>query len=321
MALTMPGIPPPPTPDQFEQVAKVIDPNARVVSTQKLAGGISSRMDGLEYESLGTVARKVVTRQYWESKNPEDDDRLFGESAVLRALSANGVPAPEVVVDLEVASEIFGRPAIVISYLEGIPNLATHDPDNWARQLAAALARIHSTPVAPQLMTVVGSAHNEITKWMTQIEPSDHFKKHALGIELWNAMRRLWPSVDTSETHLLHGDFWPGNTVWDGETLLAIVDWEWPALGEPMYDVGYFLTDAVYFGIDIEDTFLEAYEHASGNQIEDLLFWKMAATARAMPDIGPWARGYSELGILTMTADEIQRAHAECVQGLLDEAR
>ena len=315
----MPGIPPAPTPDQFEQVVKAINPNARVVSTCRLAGGISSRMDVLEYDSLGTSARKVVTRQYWEFKKPEDDNRLFGESAVLRALGANGVPAPEVVIDLEAASKIFGRSAIVISYLEGTPNLAPDDPSNWAVQLATALARIHSTPVTPQLIIKIESAHTDITKWMTQIEPSDRFKKHPLGIELWNAMRQLWPSVDTSATHLLHGDFWPGNTIWDGETLLAIVDWEGPAVGEPMLDVGYFLTDAVYFGIEIEDTFLEGYEKASGNQIEDLLFWKMAAAARAMPDVGPWAKGYSELGIRTMTADEIRRAHAECVQELLDE--
>ena len=278
-------------------------------------------MDVLEYESPGTIARKVVTRQYWELKNPDEDNRKFGESAVLGALRANGVPAPDVVLDVEAASEIFGRGAIVISYLEGIPNLVPDDPDDWARQLATALARVHSTPVTPQLMTVVDSAHEDITKWMTQTEPSDRFKKHALGIELWNAMRLLWPSVDTSAKHLLHGDFWPGNTVWDGETLLAIVDWEGPAFGEPMLDLGYFLTDAEYFGIDIEDAFIETYEKGSGNQIKDLLFWKMAAAARAMPDVGPWAQGYSELGIRTMTADEIRRAHAECVQGLLNEAR
>ena len=313
MALTMPGIPPKPTPDQFEQVAKAINPSARVVSTRKLDGGISSRMNVLEYQPPGSIARKIVTRQYWEFSNPEEDNHLFGESAVLRALIENGVPAPDVVIDLEAASKIFGRPAIVISYLEGAPNPAPHDPDNWARQLATALAQIHSTTVTPQLMTVVGSADNEITKWMTQTEPSDRFKKHALSIELRNVMRRLWPSVDTSATHLLHGDFWPGNTIWDGETLLAIVDWEGPALGEPMLDVGYFLTDAVYFGIDIEDTFLEVYAQASENPIKDLLFWKMAATARAMPDVGPWAKGYSQLGIRTMAADKIRRAHAGCV--------
>ena len=135
MALTMPEIPPTPTPDQFEQVAKAIDPSAHVVSTRKLDGGISSRMNVLEYQSPGSIARKIVTRQYWEFSNPEEDNRLFGESAILRALIENGVPAPDVVIDLEAASKIFGRPAIVISYLEGAPNPAPHDPDNWARQL------------------------------------------------------------------------------------------------------------------------------------------------------------------------------------------
>jgi hypothetical protein len=56
-------------------------------------------------------------------------------------------------------------------------------------------------------------------------------------------------------------------------------------------------------------------------QIKDLLFWKIAATLQAMPDVGPWTKGYSELEIRTMTADEIRRAYADCVRGLLAEAR
>ena len=45
----------------------------------------------------------------------------------------------------------------------------------------------------------------------------------------------------------------------------------------------------------------------------------MAAAARAMPDPGPWAQGYSELGIRKMDADKIRRAHSRFVEGVLDE--
>ena len=130
-------------------------------------------------------------------------------------------------------------------------------------------------------------------------------------------MRQLWPGVDTSASCLIHADFWPGNTLWKAGQLLAIVDWEWPALGEPTIDVAYVLSDSAYFGMDIEETFIETYEQASGRPVQDLLFWKMMAAAIPMPDVGHWAQGYAELGIRKMNSDEIRRAHSEYIQKLL----
>jgi aminoglycoside phosphotransferase (APT) family kinase protein len=313
------GIPPAPTTEQFEQVARVIDPAAQVVSTRKLSGGISCRMDVVEVQLANGTITPVITRQYWEFEDPAKDDRLFGESAVLDALTAHNMLAPKVVVSKQDASKIFGRHAIVISYLDGVPNLTPEDPCDWANQLASSIAKVHSTPISPAVRSVLEPAHASIAKWMEAQEPSERFAKHSLGPQLWSAMRKMWPTVDTSGEYLVHGDYWPGNTVWNGETLLAIVDWEGPALGEPMLDIGYFLSDAAYFGIDVETTFLETYERASGNPIKDLLFWKMAAAARAMPDVGPWTQGYAELGIRTMTAGDIRKAHADFVRDLLNQ--
>jgi aminoglycoside phosphotransferase (APT) family kinase protein len=314
----MPGIPPEPTESQLAAVAKAIDPGARVVSTLKLVGGISCRMDVVEIQLTDDTIRKVVTRQYWELDTSEVNNRTHTESAVMYAVTANSVPAPEAVIDEKAASKIFGRRAIVISYLESTPNLAPADPHDWARQLAAAIARVHSTPLSKSLKPTLDSLHQSIARWMTSDEPPERFTRHPLGTELWHAMREIWPGIDTSAEYLLHGDYWPGNTVWNGEELLAIVDWQNAGIGEPACDVGYFLADAGYFGLDIEEAFLEAYKQASDRPIQDLHFWKMVAAARAMPDVGPWAQGYSELGIRKMTADEIRRGHSDYVRSLLD---
>ncbi|MCZ6539124.1 MAG: phosphotransferase [Chloroflexi bacterium] len=315
----MPGIPPAPTQSQFEQIAKAIDPNASVISTRKLVGGISCRMDVLEICLPDTTTQKVVTRQYWESRGPQSRPPPRGESAVLRTLTANQIPAPRVIVTEDQASEIFGRPAIVISYLEGVPDLAPTDLQDWASQLARAIAKVHAIEVPDELKSVPRSHIDSVTKWMGAPEPPEKFVKHESGVELWHAMRGLWPGVDTSASQLIHTDFWPGNTLWKNGKLLAIVDWEWPALGEPIGDVAYFLSDAAYAGFDIEKTFLDTYEQASGRPVHDLLFWKMMATAIPMPDIGGWAQGYAELGIRTVCPDDIRHAHSEYVQNLLAE--
>ena len=313
----MPGIPPSPTKKQFDQIARTIDPNATVISTRKLVGGIACRMDVLEFRLGDGATRKVVTRQYWERKDPENDQRPVGESSILRALADNQVPAPEAVMGEEVASEIFGRPGLVISYIDGIPDLAPAGLQDWASQLAVAIAKVHAIDVPDELKTVPRSHIKSITKWMTASAPPERFKKHRLGVELWNAMRELWPDVDSSGSQIIHTGFWPGNTLWKDGKLLAIIDWEWPALGEPMFDVAYFLADAAYAGFDIEKTFIETYERTSGKLVHDLLFWKMMAAAMPMPDIGGWAQGYAELGIRKMDADEIRRAHATYITSLL----
>ncbi len=312
----MPGIPPAPTDSQFELIARTIDPNARVVSTRKMAGGISSRMDVVELGTVPGGTRKVIVRQYYEEQELPGVLKQRVEPATLRTLAANNVPAPELVIGEE-TGEILGRPAIVISYLEGGPGLAPADPQDWANQLARAIAQVHTAEVPDELRAILRPAHESVQKWLDAPEPPERFAKHELGPELWDAMRQLWPNVDTSACNLVHGDFWPGNTLWIDEKLLAIVDWEGPLLGEPMLDIGYFLSDAVYFGMEVEQTFLQTWELASGRPVQDLLFWKMAAAARAMPDPGPWAQGYAELGIRKMTANEIRRAHSNFVRSLL----
>jgi aminoglycoside phosphotransferase (APT) family kinase protein len=312
-------IPPAPTPAQFEQVALAIDPKARVVSTHKLLGGLGCRMDVLELLLGDGSTQRVVTRQYWVKDNPSTDKRPIGESKILTALKGNGVPAPEPILDEDTASEIFGRPGLVISYINGMPNLGPANPQDWARQLARAMAKIHTTVVPSELEKLPQAHLPSLEKWMNADEPPKRFARHELGVELWHAMRSLWPDVDTSARQIVHSDFWPGNTLWRAEQLLAVVDWEWPSLGVPSDDVGYFLSDAVYAGFDIEETFIKTYEEASGKPVTDLLFWKMLAAAMPLPDAGPWAKGYKELGLRHMNADEIRQAHSKHITNLLAE--
>ena len=261
--------------------------------------------------------RKVIVRQYYERDKPSDDRQTRFESVTLQVLAANHVPAPELVIGDEEASKILGRPAIVISYFDGAPDLAPVDPRGWARQLATVIARVHAIAVPNELKHMPRSWLRNITDWMDAPEPPERFAKHDLGPDLWDAILQLWPDVDISASNLIHTDFWPGNTLWEDGKLRAIVDWEWPSLGEPTLDVAYVLSDSAYFGLDVDETFIETYEQVSGRPVQDLLFWKIMAAATAMPDPGPWAQGYADLGFDGMTADEIRRTHSNYVRNLL----
>ncbi len=314
-------IPPAPTPDQFDQIAKAIDPKAKVISTSKLLGGLGCHMDVLDMLLADGTPLKVVTRQYWVKNDPENDQRPSGESAILKALAANDVPVPLPLPILRenAASKIFGRPGLVISYIDGTPSFAPLDLQYWARQLGSALAKIHSAAVPDELKSIPRSHINSLNKWMSSDEPTERFAKHELGPDLWKAMKSLWPNVDTSTHQIIHSDFGPGNTLWKDEMLLAVVDWEWPSLGVPSDDVGYFLADAAYAGLNVEETFINAYEKAAGKPVQDLLFWKMMAAAIPLPNVGPGARGYNGQGMRMLTVYDFRRAHSNYVKNLLTE--
>ena len=311
----MPGIPPALTPEQFEQVANAIDPNAKVISTHKLVGGLACRMDVLKLELGRRDSYEVVTRQYFS----EAGNHVPRESFVLRALSANNIPAPKLVLDEEVTGRIFDRPGIVISHLDGSPNLEPLDPSDWARQVAAAMADLHSVTVPEELESVSKWRIGLLTGWMTAREIPENFTGHELGPEIWHAMKAIWPSVDTSSSQLVHCDLWPGNILWKDEKLVAIVDWEWPARGAPTDDVAFFIACSSYLGLDIEDTFIKAYEEIADKPVQDLLFWKMMATVWVMPDVGFLTKGFAQLGVKNVTPEDARNAHSGYIQKLLNE--
>jgi aminoglycoside phosphotransferase (APT) family kinase protein len=47
-----------------------------------------------------------------------------------------------------------------------------------------------------------------------------------------SVLEKAWPFPQRNASVLLHGDFWPGNTLWKDGQLVAIIDWEDAASGD-----------------------------------------------------------------------------------------
>lgn len=59
---------------------------------------------------------------------------------------------------------------------------------------------------------------------------------------------------------LLHGDFWPGNVMWRGKTIAAILDWEDAAVGDALSDLACARVElACAAGVDAAEMFTAAY--------------------------------------------------------------
>ena len=117
---------------------------------------------------------------------------------------------------------------------------------------------------------------------------------------------------------LCHGDYYSGNTVWDGATLTGVVDWPCAASGPPGFDVGwcrldlYLLYDQAVAGI-----FLDAYEAARGAAPPGRLLSDLWAVARSEQIVETWVPNYSDLGRGDLTARRLRDRHTAWTKHLL----
>jgi len=312
---------PKPTPERFVLIARAIDSSAEIVSTRRLAGGISCRMDVLEFSSSDKNGRKgktreVVVRQYGPWHVNDDPHPGAIEATVLELLGKNDVAAPSLILDRK-ATKIMGTRTIVTSFIDGKPSLVPQDLFNWSEQLVAAISKVHGISLTPKVRKLLPSLYSGLERQFARSEPSDAIAHHPLGNDLWEACKDLWPSVSKTEDHLVHADYWPGNTLWKGDKLIAIVDWEEPRLGEPTWDIAVIVQDAACFGMDIEEPVLSQYRRISGRTLKDYEFWRMVIAMLGMPDPGVWVEGYRALGGIAFTARNIRENHTASVEKIL----
>jgi aminoglycoside phosphotransferase (APT) family kinase protein len=118
-------------------------------------------------------------------------------------------------------------------------------------------------------------------------------------------MRRWRPRIDASPRALVHGDYWPGNTLWRYGRLTGVVDFEQVGAGNPAQDVATCRQDLTFlFGPHAAEGFVRAYEAASGRQIDDLCFWDLQAAAWSLPEVEQWVVGYHDLGRTDVTNEQ-----------------
>ncbi|MFQ5623239.1 MAG: phosphotransferase [Paracoccaceae bacterium] len=129
-----------------------------------------------------------------------------------------------------------GRPLLVYRHVAG-PRGCTD-----AAQAAALLRRLHGTPAPPPALRRAASD-----------APALLAAGHAI-LDLCpgrdaNRLRRLAPRISADDAApppacLIHGDVTPGNLV-RGPDGLRLIDWQCPAIGDPVEDVALFLSPAM----------------------------------------------------------------------------
>jgi Ser/Thr protein kinase RdoA (MazF antagonist) len=85
----------------------------------------------------------------------------------------------------------------------------------------------------------------------------------------------------------VHGDLWQGNTLWEGDTLTGVVDWDCAGSGAAGIDLGSLRCDAwMAAGPQAAAAVLAGYEEAAGRPADDVAYWDVAAALCTPPTIG-----------------------------------
>jgi aminoglycoside phosphotransferase (APT) family kinase protein len=171
------------------------------------------------------------------------------------------------------------------------------------RQLAEALAAIHGvTPETHDLSHlppggVERRAGERVTAGLDQ-----ELRDDPLAVAAFDALAGALPRMAWLRPVLIHGDFWPGNTVWSRDRLSGVVDWPGAAVGDPRTDVSQCRLDlSLMYGAPAADAFLREYGAATGSRLGHLWVVDLHQALSCLRWLRHWVAGYRDLGLAGAT--------------------
>ena len=243
---------------------------------------------------------------------PYDVGRQF---AVMRALAGTAVPAPTVLW-YEPDAAAIGAPFYLMERVRGetLPLFWYGSQTPRLAAAARALATIHAVDwraagLSFLLPEGAGGAglrsplECEMPQWRARAEHlgvGGHPQLVALG-------QYLAEHEPTDARHaFLHGDPNPGNYLIEGDEVVAVVDWELAAIGDPRSDLGFYAALLTVFGGmpgDDGTTLLStAYETATGRTLGDLAYYEALGLYKMMVVLAGWSGRSAGMGFFGMEA-------------------
>ena len=245
---------------------------------------------------------------------PEQDRGSYAtEVAALELLRRQGPPVPRLLGADLAGAAVPGTVAVLTSRVPGTSRSAAEPSPERLRALGAAAAAVHAVPVPvavdlpPRDRPIAG------------VDFAALRRAAPVGPLLAEAEAALRTPPPRTEPVFLHGDLWHGNTLWDGDRLTGLIDWDCAGVGHPGVDVGSLRCDAVLCTgrQEAADEVLAGY-----GPVPDVARFDVVAALATPPDMG-WfvgalhGQGRTDLGRETLLArrDAFLRAALDRLTG------
>ncbi len=271
----------------FEQIARRLDPHSRLLRAWNLHGGVSAQVTALEVERADGQVIKLIVRQHGAGDLSQNPDVAAVEFRLLQLLHAAGLAVPHPYL-LDTSGAIFPTPYIVVEYIEGTTECAPASVADRIVQLAVHLSRLHTLDASTLDVSFLPRQEHRYTT-MLHDRPAT---LDASGDEarIRDALRAVWPFPQRNRSVVLHGDYWPGNILWRDEQIVAIIDWEDAAVGDPLADLSNSRLEILWaFGVEAMQRFAQEYQALTDLDDTNLPYWDLCAAVRPLAKIGEWA--------------------------------
>jgi aminoglycoside phosphotransferase (APT) family kinase protein len=288
---------------RYQRVIRKLEPDGKVLRCSDLQGGVSAQATLVEFGVPDRAPEKVVVRRFGEADLRRNPDLAYDQFSLMLSLRRAGlaVPIPYL---LDASGEIFAAPYLVLEYIEGSTELAPSEVESGINQLAEYLAEIHKIPGTdravsrlPKFEDICAAELRRPKAYSSDSSPKGAWDRasedpakgstedFADGERIREILLAVMPLPQRNSPALLHGDYWPGNVVWQGGRIAAVIDWEDAAVGDPLADVSNARLEILWaFGPDCMDDFTRHY-HTSRPQTDftGLPYWDLYAAFRLAP--------------------------------------
>lgn len=216
------------------------------VDVRLIAGGHSN----LTYLVKDRGGRRFVLRRPPRGRLVGTAHDMRREFRIIDALGLTDVAVPAVV-GYDEDHAITAAPFFVMEYVGGstisdrsaAAVMPAASKRRVAPEMAASLAKLHRLDPARlglgDLVRDEGLIERQLRRWHRQLHDYAELTSDVIE-ELYEALASAIPTPQ--RTSLVHGDFKIGNVRFDADgTILAVLDWELAAVGDPLIDVGWLL--------------------------------------------------------------------------------
>lgn len=301
--------PPQPAPAAVAAALRALDPRLRPLRCWEMPGGVSAAITGIEAGRPGGPRELLVLRQYGSADVAANPRIATTEYQLLDGMRRRGVPAPRPLLADESGTVLPG-PCLLAEFAPGSPLTGPPGPPGFAGQLGALLARVHRSGVAPGEIAFLPDMREVAVRRLgrARARPDHELSEPAVRA----ALAASWPPAQVNRPVVLHGDYWPGNTLWRGGRLTAVIDWENAASGDPLADLGNARMEmAMLFGAAAQEELTSRYRALMpGLDVSALPHWDLYAALRPAGAVTGWGLSRAELA-------RVRAGHTEFVRSAL----
>jgi len=239
------------SPEQRQQLAEFLEARgltSGAVTTTPIGDGHSNLTFGVADES----GRQVVLRRPPPPPTPPGAHDMLREARLIGALANSPVPVARLLATAE-AGEVIDVHFYVMSYVAG-PVVTTRTPPpldqphvrrRIGESLIDTLADLHAVDWRGSGLGDMGRPegfNGRHLKRMARLVADEDGRPppEFAAIDAWLGAR----VPEESGAAIVHNDFRLGNVVLSAErpgTVAAVLDWELATIGDPLFDLGYFL--------------------------------------------------------------------------------